>query len=55
MQDILPEQFVFTYIDTRGNINKPLHADYLNNKMKNGSIIFVVGNPPIDIMEPILL
>lgn len=29
-----PEQFVFTYIDTRGNINKPLHADYLNNKMK---------------------
>jgi len=35
MQDILPEQFVFTYIDTRGNINKPLHADYLNNKMKN--------------------
>lgn len=35
MQDILPEQFVFTYIDTRRNINKPLHADYLNNKMKN--------------------
>ena len=35
MQDILPEQFVFTYIDTRGNINKPLHADHLNNKMKN--------------------
>ncbi|MQQ32404.1 tyrosine-type recombinase/integrase [Streptococcus mitis] len=30
-----PEQFVFTYIDTKGNINKPLHADYLNNKMKN--------------------
>lgn len=30
-----PEQFVFTYIDTRGNINKPLHADYLNNKMKS--------------------
>nr|WP_237699841.1 site-specific integrase [Streptococcus suis] len=29
-----PEQFVFTYIDTKGNINKPLHADYLNNKMK---------------------
>ena len=28
------EQFIFTYIDTRGNINKPLHADYLNNKMK---------------------
>ena len=35
MQDILPEQFVFTYIDTRGNINKLLHADYLNNKMKS--------------------
>lgn len=35
MQDILPEQFVFTYIDTRGNINKTLHADYLNNKMKS--------------------
>ena len=35
MQDILPKQFVFTYIDTRGNINKPLHADYLNNKMKS--------------------
>ncbi|WP_227956515.1 tyrosine-type recombinase/integrase, partial [Streptococcus sanguinis] len=30
-----PEQFVFTYIDTKGNINKPLHADYLNNKMKS--------------------
>lgn len=29
-----PEQFIFTYIDTRGNINKHLHADYLNNKMK---------------------
>ena len=28
------EQFIFTYIDTRGNINKPLHADYLNHKMK---------------------
>lgn len=35
MQDILPEQFVFTYIDNRENINKPLHADYLNNKMKS--------------------
>lgn len=35
MQDILPEQFVFTYIDTRGNINKPLHADYLNYRMKS--------------------
>ncbi len=34
MQDILPEQFVFTYIDTKGNVNKPLHVDYLNNKMK---------------------
>lgn len=31
---VTPEQFIFTYIDTRGNINKPLHADYLNNKMK---------------------
>ena len=30
-----PEQFVFTYIDTKGNTNKPLHADYLNNKMKS--------------------
>ena len=30
-----PEQFVFTYIDTKGNINKPLHADYLNNKMNS--------------------
>ncbi len=29
-----PEQFVFTYIDTKGNVNSPLHADYLNNKMK---------------------
>lgn len=27
------EQYVFTYIDTRGNINSRLHADYLNNKM----------------------
>ena len=35
MQYILPEQFVFTYINTRGNINTPLHADYLNNKMKS--------------------
>lgn len=34
MQDILPEQFVFTYIDTKKNVNKPLHVDYLNNKMK---------------------
>ncbi|WP_156021263.1 site-specific integrase [Streptococcus ruminantium] len=30
-----PDQFVFTYIDTKGNVNKPLHADYLNNKMKS--------------------
>ena len=30
-----PEQFVFTYINTKGNINKPVHADYLNNKMKS--------------------
>ena len=30
-----PDQFVFTYIDTKGNTNKPLHADYLNNKMKS--------------------
>ncbi|WP_203176692.1 tyrosine-type recombinase/integrase [Streptococcus mitis] len=30
-----PEQFVFTYIDTKENINKPLHYDYLNNKMKS--------------------
>lgn len=29
------EQFVFTYIDTKGNVNSPLHTDYLNNKMKS--------------------
>ncbi|HFU4012096.1 TPA: tyrosine recombinase XerC [Streptococcus suis] len=29
-----PEQFVFTYIDTKGNVNARLHPDYLNNKMK---------------------
>lgn len=29
-----PEQFVFTYIDTKGNVNARLHSDYLNNKMK---------------------
>ncbi|WP_270204924.1 tyrosine-type recombinase/integrase [Streptococcus anginosus] len=29
------DQFVFTYIDTKGNINSKLHADYLNNKMKS--------------------
>lgn len=28
------EQFVFTYIDTKGNVNARLHPDYLNNKMK---------------------
>ena len=30
-----PDQYVFTYIDTKGNINSCLHADYLNNKMKS--------------------
>lgn len=30
-----PSQFVFTYIDTKGNVNSPLHSDYLNNKMKS--------------------
>ena len=30
-----PEQYVFTYIDTKGNVNSPLHSDYLNNKMKS--------------------
>ena len=30
-----PEQYVFTYIDTKGNVNSCLHADYLNNKMKS--------------------
>lgn len=29
------DQYVFTYIDTKGNVNSPLHADYLNNKMKS--------------------
>lgn len=29
------EQYVFTYIDTKGNLNSPLHTDYLNNKMKS--------------------
>lgn len=28
-------QLVFTYIDTRGNTNKPLHNDYLNYRMKS--------------------
>lgn len=30
-----PEQYVFTYIDTKGNVNSCLHTDYLNNKMKS--------------------
>lgn len=30
-----PEQYVCTYIDTKGNVNNCLHADYLNNKMKS--------------------
>ena len=30
-----PEQYVFTYIDTKGNVNSCLHADYLNNKMNS--------------------
>lgn len=29
------KQLVFTYIDTRGNVNKPLHNDYLNYRMKS--------------------
>ncbi|NQR54778.1 tyrosine-type recombinase/integrase, partial [Streptococcus suis] len=29
------EQYVFTYTDMKGNVNSPLHADYLNNKMKS--------------------
>lgn len=29
-----PEQLVFTYVDTKGDVNKPLHADYLNYRMK---------------------
>ncbi|HEL1593006.1 TPA: tyrosine-type recombinase/integrase [Streptococcus suis] len=29
------EQYVFTYIDMKGNVNSPLHVDYLNNKMKS--------------------
>ena len=28
------DQFVFTYIDTKGNVNKPLHVDYLNYRMQ---------------------
>ena len=30
-----PDQYVFTYIDTKGNVNSGLHSDYLNNKMKS--------------------
>ncbi|VTS12558.1 tyrosine-type recombinase/integrase [Streptococcus pseudoporcinus] len=29
------DQYVFTYIDTKGNLNSPLHTDYLNNKIKS--------------------
>lgn len=29
------EQYVFTYIDMKGNVNSTLHSDYLNNKMKS--------------------
>ena len=29
------EQYVFTYIGMKGNVNSPLHSDYLNNKMKS--------------------
>ena len=32
---VIQNNLFFTYIDTKGNINKPLHSDYLNNKMKN--------------------
>lgn len=28
------DQFVFTYIDIKGNVNKPLHVDYLNYRMQ---------------------
>ncbi|NQL66623.1 tyrosine-type recombinase/integrase [Streptococcus suis] len=30
-----PEQYLFTYIDTKGNVNKPVHIDYLNYKMRS--------------------
>ncbi|MGO2891809.1 tyrosine recombinase XerC [Enterococcus devriesei] len=30
-----PEQLVFTYMDRKGNINQPLHTDYLNYRMKS--------------------
>ncbi|MDH6363480.1 integrase [Enterococcus sp. PF1-24] len=29
------EQLIFTYIDRKGNINQPLHTDYLNYRMKS--------------------
>lgn len=29
------EQLLFTYIDNQGNINQPLHTDYLNYRMKS--------------------
>lgn len=29
------EQLVFTYIDRKGNLNQPLHTDYLNYRMKS--------------------
>lgn len=29
------EQLVFSYIDRKGNINQPLHTDYLNYRMKS--------------------
>ena len=32
---VIQNNLFFTYIDTKGNINKPLHSDYLNNKMKS--------------------
>ena len=42
-----PEQYVFTYIDTKGNVNSPLHADYLNNKMKSVERRHkILGMPP---------
>lgn len=28
------DQLVFTYMDTKGNVNSPLHVDYLNNKKR---------------------
>lgn len=29
-----PEQFVFTYTNSKGSMNMPLYSDYLNNKLK---------------------